>query len=24
MADADWETVEGHGGFDVVLEKVVQ
>lgn len=21
---ADWDTVEGHGGFDVVMEKVVQ
>ncbi len=24
MADADWDTVEGHGGFDVVMEEVVQ
>ena len=24
IAEADWYTVEGHGGFDVVMEKVVQ
>ena len=24
ITQADWDTVEGHGGFDVVMEKVVQ
>ena len=24
IADTDWDTVERHGGFDVVMEKIVQ